>query len=226
MAETTWTEEGPGIPKKKGIPTWLWFCGGGCLLAVLVAVVVVGLGWRFMKTATDPEVQWARLEHILPYDQRPPELKPTMGFGMSVGTSMEQVQLQDTRGFMITVQSQGGKAGAEARQKLFRADKPEFPKDLGVMKFEGVEPGSLEVQGREIRTLRMRMEFPAFMKAFMPKKAEGELGKMGSMAFIDVTPEESGGLVLVEMIKVTGPDPVSDDEIRTFLKPFRIGPAR
>ena len=51
-------------------------------------------------------------------------------------------------------------------------------------------------------------------------------GRGGSMAFIDATPEENDGLVLVEMIRVTGPDPITDEEIRAFLKPFRVGPKR
>jgi hypothetical protein len=224
MAETTWTEEGALPPKKKGIPTWAWFCGGGCLLAVLVAVVGIGLLIPIAKKAFDPEAQWERLAHMLPYDERPAELKPMMGFGMSLGASIEQVQLQDTRGFMITIQSHTGHNGADARQKMFKADKPEFPKDVGVMKFENIETSAIEVQGRELRALRMRMEFPAWMKSLMPKKAQGDLGKMGSMAFIDATPEGNDGLVLVEMIRGTGPEPITDDEVRAFLKPFLVGP--
>jgi hypothetical protein len=226
MAETTWTEEEASAPKKKKVPTWLWFCGGGCLLAVLIAVVGIGLMIPAVTKAIDPEVQWERLAKILPYDERPPELKPKMGFGISVGTSMEQVQLEDSRGFVITIQSHGGTAGSDARQKMFSSEKPEFPEDVFVMKFEDVRPGTVEVQGRELRALRMRMEFSAWMKAILPKKAEGQLGKMGSMAFVDVTPEGKGGLVLLEMIKFTNPEPISDEEIRTFLKPFHVGPNR
>ncbi len=149
-----------------------------------------------------------------------------MGFGFGLGASREQWQLQDSRGFMITVQSQSGSKASEGRQKMFASDKPEFPKDVGVMQFQDVQAGTVEVQGRDLHVLRMHMEFPSWMKGLMGKKAGEELGKFGSMAFVDVTQEAKDGMVLLEMMKVSGPEPVSDDEIRTFLKPFRIGPKR
>src|SRR5262249_40196208 len=119
MADTTWSSEEPTAPKKKSIPTWVWFCGGGCLLAVLVAIVGIALAIPMVARMKDPKVQWERLAHILPYDEQPPELTPTMGFGFGLGASMEQVQLQDSRGFMITVQSQSGTKASEGRQKMF-----------------------------------------------------------------------------------------------------------
>ena len=150
MADTAWSSEEPIAPKKTSIPTWVWFCGGGCLLAVLVAIVGVALAIPMIAKARDPKVQWERLAHILPYDEQPPELTPKMGFGFSLGASMEQVQLEDSRGFMITIQSQTGPKAAEGRRKMFASDKPEFPKDVGVMQFEDVQSASVEVQGRSL----------------------------------------------------------------------------
>ncbi|HEV8113464.1 MAG TPA: hypothetical protein VGR31_11880 [Planctomycetota bacterium] len=222
MAETPWTEEAAVGPPKKKVPTWVWFCGGGCLLAVLVAIAAIAILVPMLKNAMNPEVQWEHLARVLPYDARPPELTPTMG--LNFGESMDQVQLQDTRGFMITVQSLAGKSGAEQRRKLFASEKPEFPENAGVVKFADLQSGTVDVQGRSLRILRMRMEFPAFIKMLMSKKAQSELGKLSSIAFVDVTAEGADGLVYLEMMKVTGSDPVSDEEVQTFLKPFRIGP--
>jgi len=227
MVETSWTEEAAAAPRKKKVPIWLWFCGGGCLLAVLIAVAALVLLVPAVKKAADPEAQWERLARILPYDHRPAELKPQMGFGLGLGASMEQVQLEDSRGFQITVQSHEGASGSQARREMFPAEgAPRFPENVVVMKFKDVESGKVEVQGRELPLLRMRMEFAGWMMKLMPKQAEGELGRMGSMAFIDVTPEGAEGLVLVQVVKLKNPEPVSDEEIRDLLEPFRIGPKR
>lgn len=219
MAETTWTEEGQGIPKKKGIPTWLWFCGGGCLLAVLVAVVVVGLGMRAFKTATDPEVQKKKVALILPYDEWPKEMRPMFGFQV-VG---EQYTFQDSRGFQEQIQLHRGRDGVDGRKQLFQSNPPKFPKDLVVMKFEDLAPGTVDVQGRSLAVIRMRMEFSGVLGQVMPAEAKNQ---MGPMAFVDLTPEGLEGMMLMQVTRTKGADPISDDEIRTILEPFHVGPKR
>ena len=38
MTGEEWADE-PEVPKKKGgLPGWLWFCGGGCLIAVILGL--------------------------------------------------------------------------------------------------------------------------------------------------------------------------------------------
>src|SRR4030095_4586023 len=144
MAETTWTEEQPTGPKKKSMPTWVWFCGGGCLLAVLLAVVAIGFGFQFVKKATDLDLQWQKLGQGLPNDERPPEIIHVLG--NQIG--LEQYTFQDSRGYQLQIQNHNGERGSEARKKMFGTDKPEFPQDMLVMKFEPPVAGSVEVQGR------------------------------------------------------------------------------
>ena len=219
MAETTWTEEGPGVPKKKGIPTWLWFCGGGCLLAVLVTVVVGGFLFRAARTAMDPEIQKQRLAKILPYDEWPKEMQPM--FGMQVVG--EQYTFQDTRGFQEQIQLHKGRDGTEGRKHLFQTVPPKFPKNLVIMKFEDLAPGTVEVQGRTLSLLRMRMEFSGLFGKMMPAEAREQ---MGSTAFIDLTPETLDGMMLFQLTRTKGQAPITDDEIRTVLAPFHVGPKR
>ena len=218
MAET-WTEEQTSGPKKKSIPTWVWFCGGGCLLAVLLAVVAIGFGFQFVKKAMDPDVQWERLAKILPYDERPPEMQ--LMFGNQIG--IEQYTFQDSRGFQLQIQNHTGADGTQARKQMFSTDTPEFPQNMVVMKFETPVPGSVELQGREIRLFRTRMEFSGAFGKMMPKEARDG---MGSMAFLDLTPEGREGMLMAQITSLRGPEPVSDEEIRTLLAPFRIGPNR
>jgi hypothetical protein len=220
MAETTWTEEQTAGPKKKTIPTWAWFCGGGCLLAVLLAVVAAGFGFRFIKTATDPKVQWERLGKTLPHDEAlPPEIESMFGNQFPI----EQYVIQDTRGYQLQFQNHKGKDGSQARKQMFESDTPEFPQNMVVMKFDKPEPGSVEVQGRTLRLFRTRMEFSGLFGKAMPAEAKEA---MGSMAFVDLTPEGREGMLMLQLTKMKGSEPVSDEEIRELLKPFHVGPNR
>ena len=219
MAETTWTEEQTAGPKKKSIPTWVWFCGGGCLLAVLLAVVAVGFGFRFVKQAMDVDAQWERLGLILPHDERPPEI--IHGFGSQIG--VEQYTFQDSRGFQLQIQNHKGHDGAQARKQMFGSDTPQFPANMVVMKFDPPVAGSVDVQGREVKLFRTRMQFSGAFGKMLPDEAKDSLG---SMVFLDLTPDGRDGMLMAQLTKMKGTEPVSDEEIRMILKPFHIGPNR
>jgi hypothetical protein len=91
------------------------------------------------------------------------------------------------------------------------------------MKFEDLAPGTVEVQGRSLAVIRMRMEFSGVLGQMMPAEARDQ---MGSMAFIDLTPEGLEGMMLLQLTRIKGKEPISDDEIRTILEPFHVGPKR
>jgi len=220
MPETAWKEEIPLEPPKKRVPTWAWFCGGGCIALVILGVVLAGLGFTFFQKATDEEQLWQQTARILPYDERPPELDPV--FGVSFG--VEQIQFKDSRGFMWTLQRQGGASGAEARRQLFLGEEPEFPANIaGQMKFEDVTTASVRVQGRDLRVVRMRMQFAGLTGRMMPEEAKRQLG---SMAFVDLTPEGGPGMLMLQLQRVGDTAPLSDEELRALLRPFHVGPER
>lgn len=220
MAEVTWTEEGPGTPPKKKIPTWVWFCGGGCLAMIVLGVVAIGLGISYAKKVTDSEKQWPELAKILPFDERPQDLK--LIFGNQLG--MEQYQLHDERhGFTVQIQHHTGPSGTEAREEMFGSDKPKIPENLVVMKFADMQPGVIEVQGRNLRVIRMRMELAGFMKKVVPKEGQDAFG---SAMFMDATREGQDGLLFVQVMREGSSEPITDEEIRELLKPFHVGPNR
>ena len=223
MAETAWTEDEPP-PRKKSVPTWLWVCGSGCLALVILAVVAIGFGVAFFKKATDPETQWPKLAKTLPYDERPPEMHLIIGNQLG----MELYQILDDRGFQLQVQHHTGKEGGDARQKLFGTDHPEFPMNFGVMKFENVAAGTIEIQGRTLRVIRMKMG--GMLKSVAPKDAQESIG---DMLWVDLTPEGDPGMLLLniqrmkgEGQRMKGEGPITDEEVRDLLKPFHIGPNR
>lgn len=220
MAESTWTEEGTEGPRKKKIPTWAWFCGGGCLLAILIAVVVAGLGFQYGKKMLDPKVQKERLAKILPHDELPPDLQ--LKFGSQIGA--EQYTFQDmARGFQLQIQNIPGADGNEARESMFGKEKPEFPENLFVMKFQDITPGTVTVQGRELHLIRMRAELAGFLASWMPAEAKNALGHM---AFVDATPPGRDGLLFLQITRLRDQKPIEDEEIRDLVKPFHIGPDR
>ena len=71
MTETNWGESEAPV-RKKSIPTWLWFCGGGCLLALIVSIVggvlLFQKGKQMYEEGQDPEIQWAKVAEVLTYD--------------------------------------------------------------------------------------------------------------------------------------------------------------
>jgi len=168
----------------------------------------------------DPEVQGKRLALILPFDQPlPPEMSIQFG-NQLVG---EQYQILDTRGYQLQIQNHKGQQGADARKQMFGSDHPEFPQNMVVMKFDPPVTGSVELQGRELKLFRTRMQFSGAFGKMMPDEAKDGFG---SMVFIDLTPEGRDGLLLMQITRMKGLEPVSDDEIRELLKPFHIGPNR
>jgi hypothetical protein len=227
VAETTWGEEAPSAPPTKSIPTWVWFCGAGCLVMLVIGIALLVFGMSFMKKAMDPETQWRALAEVLPYDERPPEMTPKMGMNT---LGVKQVTLIDTRGYQIQIQEMGGAKAQEAREQLFEKDPPEFPKEmLGVFKFSNVRSSLAEVQGRKIHVVRMKPEFEGIAKSMVPKAAQDQ---MGNMLWADVTPEGRDDLVFIQ-IQRQGPSArdtdggdITDADLRDILKPFHVGPKR
>lgn len=216
MAETAWTEhEAP--PQKKKIPTWVWFCGGGCLAAVILGVIVIGLVFSYGKKAFDPERQWPNVAKVLPYDERPPEMH--LVFGNQLG--VEIYQIMDDRGYQLQLQRHTGSDGAEARKSMFQTDPPDIPTNMGVMKFEDLSLGTVEVQGRELAVVRMKLG--GMMKSMAPKEAQEAFGEM---MWADLTPEGDLGMTMLQVQRLRSGGPITDDELRDILKPFHVGPKR
>ncbi|MFO1009844.1 MAG: hypothetical protein U1F29_07245 [Planctomycetota bacterium] len=225
MTEAQWSVDPTEAPKKKSFPKWVWFCGGGCLLALLAGIVALVLVGNMIKKATDPERNEQALQVVLPHDPLPEEMK--IQFHASLG--MEQFTLIDSRGFQLQFQIHDNADGTRARSQMFEKDVPEFPKDLGVMKFEDMTKAMVDVQGRELAVIRMKLQFSGIMGSMMPEEAKDQVG---SMMWIDLTPPVKEGetpehtLVLGQITRVKGKGEITDEELRTLLSPFHVGPKR
>jgi hypothetical protein len=223
MSDAQWGDE--ELPqKKKSIPTWVWFCSGGCLLMVLVLVVGAIFTTKFVSDMVDPEVQWPKLDELLPFDERPPELTMTAGFSMLGQQS--QFTLMDNRGFMAQFQMVAGSQGASMRQQMFDNEEPKLVGNFGVIDFKNVQKGTVNVQGRDLRIVRMEMGLGDMMKSIPGVDDEDVDESAGHAAYIDLTPEDDSGMMWLQYTRRGSGETITDGEIQTFFEPFHVGPDR
>ncbi len=214
MSESTWGDAEAAPPKKKGVPTWLWFCGGGCLLAVIVGIVAVTWFAGRVKDWTNPEKQWPKVAELLPYDERPPELELQIGIDM---LGMHVFSFHDSRGFQAALFSLSGSSASE-RNKAMDPNASTGLGPLGARK--DAQAFKVTVQGRELDALRF------FQMAKGSETAGQPDSGAGPSALVDLTPQDASGFVLLQLTRTSGTEAVTDEEIQTFLKPFHVGPVR
>lgn len=224
MSEAQWGEEGQSVPPKKKIPTWVWACGGSCLVALILGIIgvvfVVKFGTKLVQDGRDPEKQWPKLAHVLPYDERPPEL--TLEFGMSLG--FEMYALKDSRGFMAIIYSIPEKSAAEVRHQMLDENFKGGPLGIGSGSRTDLQAVTIHVQGRDLKGVRFHQNARSGSTA---KNEEGvpDAGA-GPALMLEVTPDGQVQPVILQLVRTQGTDPISDVEVQTFLKPFHVGTER
>jgi len=229
MAEADWGDEGSAErPRKKRIPSWVWWgCGGGCLFLTLIVIALVVMGARLFKESTDPEKQWPRLAEVLAYDQRPAGIE--IEFGLGIGA--DQFHLVDREKCLRATLIEYPSSASSEYDRLMDPDF-ELPMGLGQL----VEPvsGKLVVQGREVPCLRF-------------SRVKPEPAEQGAGIRIDLTGTRKKPRTL-ELRRYEGPvldirrsdqrtsedpstveprrrdraQPIEDAEVEAFLAPFDV----
>lgn len=223
MSDPQWGDEQP--LQKKSVPTWVWFCGGGCLLVAILAVAGGFLGMQFVTSMMDPEEQWPKLQEVLPFDERPPQLE--MKFGMAM-MGQAQFTLLDQRGFLVQIQAVPGAQGTNMRKRMFESETPELVGNLGMLDFENVEKGTLEIQGRELPIVRMQMA-PGDVIQMLPgveDEAEGEGQAQVHVIYVDLTEAGDDGMLWLQYTRDGPGGRITDEELLDFFEPFHVGSDR
>jgi hypothetical protein len=206
MKELDWTDEDE--PKKKrGIPKWLWIgCGVGCLGVVVLGALAGVLGVGFVKSATDPEKQWPRLQQVLHFEERPQNLELT--YGQKIFGFQQYMLMDEEGGVMGTLQRFGGESAQF--DKSFDPDfKPIPGLEMGAP--QDAELVEVSVQGRKVRALRYSRISP-----------EPEIeGGAGPGIRIDLT-REGGDPRMIDMRRLGTKEPLTQEEIDAFLAPFDV----
>ncbi|NUP96059.1 MAG: hypothetical protein HUU28_07835 [Planctomycetaceae bacterium] len=230
-----WGSEAKEQPKpKRRIPVWAWFCGGGCVLALITAIVAAIAFGSFVSNMTDPDEQWKQLESVVAVQERP------QGdiFGMKIPLQdMRVISIQQGTtkvDFMIA----GGKAGDELRTQFLDPDAKGGFSPLGNVGRHGVEELVLSVQGRELRGVRYTT-VPREGNESEPEPTVDENGQevdpadmsvgdavrmalRTSITALDITPEGSGRVVLMQYSHLNSLEPIPDSEVLEFLRHFDL----
>ena len=212
--EVEWGEEDELQTKKRGcfLPTWLWVCGSGCLLAIVLSI---GGGIYCVSRVVemfDPEAQWSKLDKVLPYDEQPEHLQ--MLFGWQLG--LEYYTLKDpVQGYMVSVYYFDLSDADEARKSFFD---PEM--EVGVM-------GIGEREGEELSMVRIGSRDRQVMRFYQSNVEfsfdnEEEFQNAGYSAVVDITAEGDPGLLIVLFMAIEGQTEIQDEDMVTFFENFLI----
>lgn len=215
MSESNWGEEGAAPAKKRSVPTWLWFCGGGCLAAVVVGVILAAVLFSKAKEWGQAEMQLPELAKALPFDE-PLPAEMQFKFVMPV-PGLQMYVFEDQRGYATVVYVSSPGNADELRRTVLNEKYDGAMFNMGGRK--DLAASQVDVQGRELKVLR-------FYQLHGAGGAGDERSQQGQSAIVDLTPEGATGLVVLQVIRGGGDAPISDEELRTLLKPFHVGPNR
>ena len=213
MAETMWSEEAPA-PKKRRIPTWAWFCGAGCLVALILAIVASVFAVDFFNKSRDPERQWQRLDAVLPYDERPAGWTPAFGVDMGM-FGFDMVTLTGPRGEMALLMQLPEQDAEKSREQMF--DETFSGSFMGMGGRSEMQKGEIEVQGRTLRVLRFYQG---------PKGQGGGNQQTGASINVDLTPPGQVRPLILQLIRTGSQETFTDEEVVEFLRPFHVGTGR
>ena len=200
MNDTEWPEEAPA-EKKSGVPKWVWFgCGGGCIVALLLAAVASFFFMTFIKDAQDPEKVWPLVAEALPFDERPEGW--TVSGGGLMGTNQIVMIPEGGEGMAMLYTF----PNSEGLNELF--DPESMANNMVMLSIENAEAGEIEVQGRKARTLRFEAPAPGTDKAIPSLR-------------IDLT-GDGNVYVCLQVFKQGGTEPVADEDVRRMLEPFDV----
>ena len=209
MSEVEWSEESEEAPqKKRRIPKWVWIgCGGGCLVALILIVVLAIIGGMWVKNMADPEYAWPKVEQILPHDERPEGYTPRGG-GL-FGREAYIVIVEGLDGVFM-VQRFGTN---EELDQQFDPDSPANKGLFGLGEISNTEVGTMEIQGRETRFMRFN--------AWVPESAKEDGQVSGASIRVDVT--GNGSIPCQIQITIEGQeDKIPVETVCGLLEPFDV----
>lgn len=235
-----WPEDTEQVPSRRGIPTWVWLSGAGCIGLVLLLIaggaLLFGFANRMAKGMVDPRENWSAIREVIAVDEPPP------AFGV-----LGLPRIQGTKSWWI-IDSEGAHqallyhARAENAASL-RAELhgPEPTHVFGSKLAPDVPPesGTIVVQGRTLFALRCRFEADEEDSERPKRRIDIRFGRsrpeprqgvwmalVGPAILVDLSREGSDEFLGLIFVKPDGDRPIEDAQVVDFLKPFHVGPDR
>jgi hypothetical protein len=230
-------EPRPGPPR--GVPTWIWGCGGGCLLSLALLIAATWFGMNQVLSSIGPEKAWPVVAEVLPYGQEPPPRyratlidfdalaqRPLVRRLMQ-GLELDQQEVEALGGQQVILLqeefSSDKPAGTGSMALLWRlpegGDVNRVPEPLVFQSGEQAEASQrsleIELQGRRVGAIAYVTE--GHQSPFAP---QGRL----EILEVDLTGERSRPLLL--KLLSSGEQRADEAELRRFLEPFAVWEGR
>lgn len=204
----------PAFNRRTGlIPRWLIYTGCGCVLLIVLAIGGLYFGGRYInekyiQPGLDAEVNWPKLQEILPFDQRPAgtELQFTIEIAGVQLFILAQGSLQV---MVIHLPEAEGKGTKDAL-----TDPSSYKGFMGMGERRNAEKFAITIQGVERNGMR-----------FIQDGVRGANGnQVGASAILDMSKEGTLRPLLVQLTRTDGSEePLTDDEIHRFFEAYRVG---
>lgn len=211
MSESDWSSEGSSVaPPKRKVPLWVWGCGGGCALFLVVGVVLGFFVFRTFGKAMDQDANWAAIDEVLPVVERPEGYMVIGSPWRLDGVRFWILQAEDQSHQAFLMHAEEGEQAQETRGEMLDDRAP------------GTELGELVVQGRALKVLRFDGRAAAKgdagpMEEFFSSMSDGQ------MANVDLSRPGTSELLLL-MYQERGKDAhIDDEELLELLSHFRLG---
>lgn len=201
-------------PPRRGVPVWIWGCGGGCLLVVLLFIGLTVFMFDRVQKATGPDAAWPALGDLVTVPEPPPAgltallIDPralAREFGGIFGASDEQLAgFGFGRSILVVSET-------DARTALFAVHHADDAAFDGIP--AGAETLEFELQGRTVAARR-----------FTPVQRQEDL-RLAGLAIdqpalaIDLGVRGDERLVVHLQSRDHG---ITVDEAREFLAPFDL----
>lgn len=216
MTEAGWgTDLETPAPKRRMVPVWVWACGGGCALLVVVLAIAAWFAAprvkQWFERMNDPEVQWAELAQVLPFDEPRPEYKLQR-------VPMPFLQMWALRdGELLGYVLAAPHMPEDAVRQWF--DHPEeSPALKQSVKGLHSQKGRITVQGRQLECTR-------FMRENDAAERGGGADSIAVHIAFELTPPVGDSRVLFTL-STNNNTALTDDDVDEFLAPFRVGKDR
>lgn len=227
----------PGPPR--GVPTWIWGCGGGCLLSLALLIGATWFGMSQVLSAIGPEQAWPVVAEVLPYGQEPPpnyratlidfEALADRPFvrRLMQGLDLDQAEVEGLAGQQVILLqeefSSDKPAGTGSMALLWRlppgGDVSRVPEPLVFQSGDQAETSQraleVELQGRKLGAIAYVTE--GHESPFAPK------GRLEILE-VDLTGERARPLVL--KLLSSGEQRADEAELQRFLEPFAVWEGR